>query len=79
MTYTLKTRDGRVREFWCPTGRDGRGGYVYEIDESHPGTTGRQVSDCLGYTGNMLMARPETLAAVIQRARRRERRLESAY
>ena len=76
MTYTLKTRDGRVREFWCPTGRDGRGGYVYEIDDDHPGTLGWQVSSCLGYTGDMLTARPETLATVIRLARVRERRAE---
>ena len=71
MTYTLKTAD-QEREFWCADD----GGYVYEIDDTHPGTMGRQVSDSLSYTGNMLWATASTLQSAIQRARRRERREE---
>ena len=67
-TYLLRTRDGEEREFWCPDG----GGYVYEIDEDHPGTTGKQVSTKLGYSGMMLTANESTLAERIRLARRRE-------
>lgn len=68
-TYILKTRDGKIREYWCAE----NGGYVYEIDEQHPGTTGRQVNERLGYTGHMMYASASTLKGRIQRARRRER------
>jgi len=78
--YILKTRAGgvplnrdgselHIREFWCP---GGSGGYVYEVDEDHPGTTGRQVSDSLSYPGCMLTADETTLAERIQRGRRME-------
>ena len=74
MEYVLKTA-GETRIFWVQSS----GGYVREIDNEHPGTLGRQVSDCLGYTGDMLRATPATLAAVIRAARRRElRRLRRA-
>ena len=67
-TYILKTKDGTVREFWCPN----NGGYVYEIDENHPGTTGKQVSWDLHYIGDMMWANEKTLAREIRKARRRE-------
>lgn len=66
--YTLKTKDGRVREFWCAD----NGGYVYEVDAAHPGTTGQQVSYCLGYTGHMLWSNQYQLVEDVRAARRRE-------
>ena len=68
MIYTLKTKDGQTREFWCPDS----GGYVREIDDDHPGTLGKQVSYSLGYTGDMLWSDARCLADDIRAARRRE-------
>ena len=39
-----------TREFWAPSD----GGYVYEIFEHRPGTSGQQVCDCLRDTGDTL-------------------------
>ena len=58
-----------IREFWCPD----NGGYVREIDETHPGTLGQQMSESLATSGNMMhCSRPGNLPAMIRRARRRE-------
>jgi len=67
-SFILKTKNGETREFWCPD----TGGYVREIDETHPGTLGQQVSRSLNYMGDMLWADETTLRTTIQQARRRE-------
>jgi hypothetical protein len=40
----------RTREFWVPR----LGGYVREIDDTHPGTLGRQVCRGLAHRGDTL-------------------------
>ena len=60
-------------EYWSPSG----GGYVYEIDEQHPGTLGRQVCEFLGSLGSTLhWSGRQPLVDMIRREWKRARRDE---
>jgi hypothetical protein len=66
-TVCLRDKDDMgesiVREFWVPPS----GGYLREIDDQHPGTLGRQVSQRLGRLGHMLSSDREGLLGLIRR------------
>lgn len=73
--YTLRTIDTGRRTFWCPDS----GGHVYEELPDRPGILGMQVCERLYHRGATLRATATTLAAVIRRERRRQRRWEASF
>jgi len=69
-----ETGERIVLELWTPIA----GGYVYEIDEDHPGTLGSQVCDLLGTMGNTLYrSYSRKLVEIIRREYRAMRRDEA--
>lgn len=57
---------GDERTFWAPSG----GGYVYETDDQHPGSSGRQVCGGLARHGSALTTGEGGLAETIRREAR---------
>jgi hypothetical protein len=59
---------GQERVFWVPS----RGGYIYEVTPSRPGTSGLQVCDRLTHSGSTLYtSTPDRLLEIIRKQARR--------